>query len=70
MSKKLYTHHKRGGLYEVITDSAFLQCSTDQALEDTYEEQPWTVYRNVHSGSVYVRLTEEFNDGRFTEVPA
>lgn len=67
--KALYTHNKRGGLYEIITDNAFLQCSTDQQFEDTYEEHPWTVYRDVHSGSIYVRLTEEFNDGRFSEVP-
>ena len=66
---KRYTHNKRGGLYEVITDKALLQCSTDQALEDTYETQHWTVYRGLHSNMVFIRLTVEFMDGRFIEVP-
>jgi hypothetical protein len=69
MAGKLFTHNKRGGLYEIVTDTAFLQCSTFPEIELSVDEQPWTVYRNVHSGSIYVRLTEEFMDGRFSEVP-
>lgn len=64
----LFTHHKRGGRYEVITSRAHLQCSTDQSLEDTYEKMPWTIYRDVDNGEIYIRLTSEFQDGRFIEV--
>jgi hypothetical protein len=63
-----YRHKKRGIVYEVITDSASLQCSTDPAFERLFEDDTWTVYRSVDTGAIYVRPTEEFNDGRFEAV--
>jgi len=66
---KLYTHAKRGGLYEIVSGSARLQCSTAPEFEEQLGKAHWTVYRNVDTGAVYVRLTDEFMDGRFAEVP-
>jgi hypothetical protein len=63
-----FRHKKRGGVYEVLTDTASLQCSTATEFEDAFGEENWTVYRNVKTGAIYVRLTEEFNDGRFERV--
>jgi hypothetical protein len=66
---KLYTHNKRGGLYEIITASAHLQCSTEPRFEEQFNDQPWVVYRNVQTGGVYLRLNAEFfSDNRFTLV--
>jgi hypothetical protein len=63
-----WTHHKRGGRYERLTDSAHLQCSTEPRFEDQFGNVGWTVYRNIDTGMVYIRLTSEFEDGRFTLV--
>lgn len=60
-----WLHKKRGTTYEVVTDTAGLQCSAAQDFEDLFAEDCWTVYRNVATGAVWVRLTEEFLDGRF-----
>jgi hypothetical protein len=34
-----------------------------------FEDENWTVYRSTLTGAVYVRLTEEFRDGRFEQLP-
>jgi len=65
----MWRHIKRGGLYEVLTHSASMQCSTHAACEKFFEGEPWTVYRDAHHPEkVYFRLTAEFLDGRFKEV--
>lgn len=60
-----YRHKKRGTVYEVITDSAFLQCSAAPEFEHSFEDDCWTVYRSVKTHAIWVRPTEEFQDGRF-----
>jgi diphthamide synthase subunit DPH2 len=64
-----YRHIKRNKIYEVISDTASLQCSTAQEFEDRFADQKWTVYRNVETGEFRLRLTEEFLDGRFEPIP-
>jgi hypothetical protein len=63
-----WRHKKRRSVYEIITDSASLQCATFPDVERSFADESWTVYRNVATGAVYVRPTEEFQDGRFEQV--
>jgi hypothetical protein len=60
-----YRHKKRGGEYEIITDSASLQCSAAPEFEKLFGEDCFTVYQNIATGAVHVRPTPEFFDGRF-----
>ncbi len=64
----LYRHKKRGTVYEIVTDAAWLQCATAPDFETAFEDENWTVYRSVATGAYYVRPTEEFLDGRFERV--
>lgn len=64
-----YRHKKRGTIYEVLTDSASLQCSCAPEVEHLFGDDTFTVYRSVDTGAVYVRPTPEFLDGRFEPVP-
>lgn len=64
-----WRYKKRGSVYEVLTNSASLQCSAAPEFEDMFEEDDWTVYRNVETGAIWVRPTPEFMDGRFERVP-
>jgi hypothetical protein len=66
---KLWKHLKRGTTYEVVSDDAGFQWSGNNAIEEHLQEHPLTVYRDIHSGKVYVRPTKEFLDGRFEVVP-
>lgn len=63
-----WRHKKRQLIYEVITDTASIQCSTSPEFEERYDDEHWIVYRNVKTGAVWVRPTEEFRDGRFEQV--
>ena len=63
-----WRHKKRGTVYEVITDSASLQCSAAEEFEIMFDDDTWTVYRNVETGHIWVRPTEEFLDGRFDRI--
>lgn len=60
-----WRHKKRGTVYEVVTDTASLQCSAAPDFEATFEYDNWTVYKSVATGAFYVRPTPEFMDGRF-----
>ncbi len=62
-----WRHKKNGVVYEVIAE-ALIQCSTARRFEEMFEDENWVVYRNVNTGSTYVRLAEEFIDGRFEYV--
>lgn len=63
-----WIHKKRGTVYEIVTDNAAIQCSTEPFIEQRYGEEKWTVYRNVETEMMYVRLTNEFLDGRFEKI--
>jgi hypothetical protein len=63
-----YRHKKRGTTYEIITHRASLQCSAAPAFEQMFDDDEWTVYRNVDTGAIYVRPTPEFIDGRFEQI--
>ena len=62
---EFWRHRKRGSVYEIISSTASLQCSTEPNIESALGDEDWTVYRNVKTGAVYIRLTNEFRDGRF-----
>lgn len=64
-----YRHKKRGTIYDVVTDAASIQCAAMPEIEAVFGDDCWTIYRDVATGSWYVRPTEEFLDGRFEEVP-
>jgi hypothetical protein len=63
-----WRHKKRGTVYEVISDDASLQCATAPEFEAAFSG-PWTIYRSVDTGALYIRPTGEFLDGRFEAVP-
>jgi hypothetical protein len=63
-----YRHKKSGGEYEIITDSASLQCSAAPEFEKLFDEDCFTVYQNIATGAIYVRPTPEFFDGRFEQI--
>lgn len=69
MTTERYRHKKRGMVYEIMTTFASLQCSSAPAFEQRFKDDNWTVYRNILTGTVYVRPTAEFMDGRFELVP-
>jgi len=66
MSK--WRHKKRGTIYDVLTDSASLQCSAAPEFEEMFDDHDWTVYRSIATGAIYIRPTEEFLDGRFERI--
>jgi hypothetical protein len=68
VSNVVWRHKKRGTTYQVVTHFAALQCATDQAIEDRFDDLNWTIYRSREDGAVYMRLTSEFMDGRFERV--
>jgi hypothetical protein len=63
-----WRHRKRGSVYEALSHSALLQCSTAPEFEAAFKSKDWTVYRNIETGIFYIRPTEEFLDGRFERV--
>lgn len=63
-----WRHKVRGHVYEILTDTASIQCSAAPDFEAQFENENWTVYRNIATGAVWVRPTEEFIDGRFERV--
>lgn len=60
-----WRHKKRGSIYKVLTHDAKIQ---NKEMEYLYPDKQWTVYENLSDGSVYVRMTSEFLDGRFEKV--
>ena len=68
MRGSIWRHKKRGATYEILHDNAFMQCASAQEFEDMFEDDWWIVYRNLQTGTVYVRPYEEFRDGRFERV--
>jgi hypothetical protein len=62
-----WRHKKSGTEYEIITDSAQLQCASAPTFEKRFHH--FTVYRSVRTGAIFVRPTAEFNDGRFEPIP-
>lgn len=66
--QQIWRHKKRGTKYQILTDSASLQCSAAPEFEKLFDEDCFTVYQNVETGAVYVRPTPEFFDGRFEKI--
>lgn len=64
-----WRHKRRGMIYEVVTEHCSLQCSAAREFERMFDDDSWTVYRNVATGMIYVRPTKEFMDGRFELIP-
>lgn len=63
-----WRHKKRGTVYEIVDAYASLQCSAAPEFEQMFEDDHWTIYRNVATGAVWMRPTPEFIDGRFEPV--
>jgi hypothetical protein len=63
-----WRHKKRGTTYEVLSDTASLQCASAPAFEEQFEDDLWTVYRSEATQAIYIRPTEEFLDGRFEKI--
>jgi len=63
-----WRHKKRGTEYEIMADTASLQCAAAPEFEQRFEDSAWIVYRSVDTGAVYLRLALEFLDGRFEKV--
>jgi hypothetical protein len=61
----LWRHKKRGTLHELIADNVVLQCSTASEFEDRFKDEGWTIYRSLDNGTICMRPTKEFLDGRF-----
>lgn len=57
-----WRHVKGGGVYEELA-RGHLQISDTE-----WDEKPCVVYRNVTNGKVWVRPSDEFDDGRFERV--
>jgi len=64
---KLYRHKKRGTFYEVIgVGKMQSECwYEDNAGWTAVDMREVTIYRSVDDETIWVRPTEEFNDGRF-----
>lgn len=58
-----YRHIKRGTTYRII-GTGTLQAST----EPVKEGDVMTVYQSLHDGSIWIRKTTEFMDGRFEQI--
>ena len=57
MINRKYRHKKSGGIYRLVA-RGFLEMDLT----------PVTVYVSAHDGTVWVRPTAEFDDGRFEPV--
>jgi hypothetical protein len=63
-----WRHKKRGVVYEIIADSASIQCAAAPDFEEMFGDDDWIVYRGEASGAWWVRPKAEFLDGRFERV--
>ncbi len=64
----LWRHKKRGTVYEIVTEHAHLQCSSEPDMEHRWDDEAFVVYRNTKTAAYYVRPYQEFFDGRFEAV--
>jgi hypothetical protein len=62
---QLWRHKKRGTTYEVTQVDQSLQCATNENFEEAFDDEYWVSYRSIDTGAKYLRLTNEFIDGRF-----
>lgn len=61
-SLRLWMHVTRRSVYEELFRGTLQMSGT------THDMSPVTVYRSLSDGSIWVRKTSEFMDGRFEEV--
>lgn len=66
--RTLWRHKKRGTVYEIVTENASLQMSSDLDIEHRWDDEAFVVYRNIKTGAMYVRPYMEFFDGRFEAI--
>lgn len=60
-----WRHKKRGTTYEIVSETASLQCASVPEVETLFEDDYFIVYRSEQTGADYVRPAPEFLDGRF-----
>lgn len=63
-----WRHKKRGTSYEVLHNTARLECASEPEFERMFEDDNWIVYRNLNTGSIHIRVEPEFADGRFVQI--
>jgi len=65
---QIWRHKKTGTEYEIVDIEAMVQVSSfPELIREPYslEDEPWVAYRPVNGYRLFVRLREEFLDGRF-----
>lgn len=67
---QIWRHKKRGHDYEIVAIDAMIQVSSigDDEVAEVFENEDWIVYRPVNGHRLFVRMREEFMDGRFVLV--
>ena len=68
MIGEIWRHKKRGTTYEIVSDSASMQCSAAPKFEALFADEDWIVYRSTDTAVFYVRPRDEFLDGRFERI--
>lgn len=58
-SEALYTHREKGGQYRLLSSDAALPAGS--LRESLGQGTPLIVYQDINTGSLYVRLSDDFN---------
>jgi hypothetical protein len=66
-----WRHKKRGHVYEIVAIDAMIQLSSigDDEVATVLEDEDWIIYRLGNGHRMFVRMREEFLDGRFEQLP-
>lgn len=68
MAETLYRHKKRGTVYRILHGATFQYSGPSLSTASQLDDMTVIVYQDVDSHKVWVRLHDEFFDGRFEEV--
>jgi hypothetical protein len=62
-----WRHKVRGHIYEIVAIDAMVQVSSigDDEVAQVFEDEDWIIYRPVKGYRLFVRMRDEFLDGRF-----
>lgn len=55
---EIWLHVKSGGLYMILCDTALLEANMSEVI----------IYKSLWDGSIWVRPSSEFHDGRFRNI--